>query len=163
MGIYKTLLRHLEIYWVNELHQDMGLSFWSPFKRLNWCRVNKQTDGRNPSPFPFLLFAAAFSSAPFLSLGTKPQGFKAAQQQGSLEGINARINFLSIHDRLFQGERRRPGEGKSSMSAITNPHQPPGCKRLQSFMITYGRAKENKQCCGIPAWEAQILHHLQAS
>lgn len=36
VGTHKTLLRH-------PLHQDMGLSYWSPFKRLNWCRVNKQT------------------------------------------------------------------------------------------------------------------------
>lgn len=43
VGTHKTLFRHPEIYWVNELHQDMGLRYWSPFKRLNRCRVNKQT------------------------------------------------------------------------------------------------------------------------
>lgn len=35
VGTHKTLLRH-------PLHQDVGLSYWPPFKRLNWCRVNKQ-------------------------------------------------------------------------------------------------------------------------
>lgn len=43
VGTHKTLLRHPEIYWVNELHQDMWLRYRSPFKRLNWCCVNKQT------------------------------------------------------------------------------------------------------------------------
>lgn len=132
MGTHKTLLKHPEIYRVNELHQDMGLSYWSPFKRLNWCRVNKQTVkemAENPFPFPSLPFAAAFSSVPFLSLGTKPQGFKAAGQQGSLEGINARINFLSIHDCPFQGEGRVKAKALTQQS---RPHISPqgvkGCK-----------------------------------
>uniref|UniRef100_A0A8C3JYV1 Uncharacterized protein n=1 Tax=Calidris pygmaea TaxID=425635 RepID=A0A8C3JYV1_9CHAR len=39
----------------------MGLSYWPPFKRLNWCRVNKQTVKETAEIlFPFHLFPSLF-------------------------------------------------------------------------------------------------------
>lgn len=93
-----------------------------------------------------------FPSVPVVRLGTKPRGFKAAK---IAVGIDAGVDFVSIHDCLFQGGGVRQVQGTSSASAITKPHQPPGCKMLKSFLITEGRAYNSQ--CGIPAWEAQIL------
>lgn len=62
MGTHKTLLRH-------PLHQDMGLSYWSPFKRLNWCRVNKQTVKEMAEILiPFHLFCLLQSSPHYNSI-----------------------------------------------------------------------------------------------
>lgn len=113
VGTHKTLLRH-------PLHQDMGLSYWSPFKRLNWCRVNKQTVKEMAEiliPFHLFRLLQFFPLPQFWASVPNPEVLKAAEQQRSLVGINARVNFLSIHDCLFQG-----GGGRQEL-CISN-HKP---------------------------------------
>lgn len=151
VGTHKTLLRQ-------PLHQDMGLSYQSPFKRLNWCRVNKQTVKEMAEVLiPFYLFPLllVFPLPQFWALVASPGVLK---QQSSKDCWSGPMlgSIFSRYDCLFQGGGGgRQVEGNSSVSAIINPHQPPGSKRLKSFLITEGRAY-NKQC-GITAWEAQIL------
>lgn len=115
VGTYKTPLRHLEIYQVNELHQDMGLSYWSPFKRLNWCCVNKRTVKEKAEIlfpfhlFPLLLFLSPLP--PFWALVPSPKFLKRHSSKDCWREIDVRINFLLIPDCLFQRGGRKKGEG----------------------------------------------------
>lgn len=126
VGTHKALLRHPEIYWVNELHQDLGLSYWSPFKRLNWCHVNKQTVKEMAETFfPFHLFPLLLL-LPLLhlwALVTSPRVYSSTATR------SARINVPSIHDCLFQGEGKVKVRALSQQSgAHISPQGVKGCK-----------------------------------
>lgn len=139
VGKHKTLLRH-------PLHQGTGLSYWSPFKRLNRCRVSKQTVKEMAEILiPFHLFRLLLFF-PLPQLRASVPSPEVLKQQSSKDRCPGSM-LGSIFSRYTIACSREEGEGRLKATALYQQSQthinPQGLKGCKSFLITEGRAYNN--------------------
>lgn len=115
VGKHKTLLRH-------PLHQDTGLSYWSPFKRLNRCRVNKQTVKETAEiliPFRLFRLLLFFPLPQLWALVPSPEVLKQQNSKDRCWGSMLR----SVFSRYMIACSREEGEGKLKATALYQQSQ----------------------------------------